>query len=86
MVVIPFAAMGQFCELVLGLNWKAQELERLHKVWTESVYDDHCTGLFLHEKPRISPKRKARLAREEGLTQSDEPSLIANALARLDMK
>jgi len=86
MVVIPFAAMGQFCELILGLNWKAQELERLHKVWTESVYDDHCTGLFLHAKPRISPKRKARLAREEGKVQSDEPSLIANALARLDMK
>lgn len=84
MVVIPFAAMGQFCEMILGLNWRAEELERLHRVWTESVYDDHCKGLFRHEKPRPCPKKKRHS--EGGASAVNEKTLISEALARLDFK
>jgi len=85
MIVIPFAAMGQFCEMILGLNWRAEELERLHKVWSENVYEEDCKGLFKHEKPRICPKRKNRLESGGGkVASANEKQIIADALARLD--
>jgi len=78
-VVIPFAAMGQFCELILALNWKATELERLHRVWTNSVYKDHCAGMFKYEKPRPCLKKT-----KTGSAEQNEKQMIAEALKRLD--
>jgi hypothetical protein len=39
---IPFAAMGQFCEMVFCLNWKADCLEDLWNVWYENQYVRDC--------------------------------------------
>lgn len=51
LIAIPFCAMGQFCELVLCLNWKAAALEDLHHTWVQNVYNTSCKGLFKHEEP-----------------------------------
>jgi len=41
-VALPFAALGQFCEMVIGLNWKASCLEDLWNVWYETQYLRDC--------------------------------------------
>jgi len=84
LTVIPFAAMGQFCEMIIGLNWKGCELERLHKVWTEQLYNKDCDGLFLMEAPIKNRKKATR--RSTGGGASNEKLLIQEALARLDFQ
>jgi hypothetical protein len=41
-VGVPFIVMGQFCEMVLCLNWTAGSLHNLWKQWYSQNYEEDC--------------------------------------------
>lgn len=59
-LVVPFVVIGQFCEMVLCLNWKASALEGLWKEWYDSNYAPDCIDgagkeMFEHSNPHPDP-------------------------------